>query len=347
MGILSLRGSISRAAATLLVAASCSLCRPEGPVPVPESWISPSLERTDIDSLAFWPSKAWVLATAKESHEILVFDGASGVLLSRHGGPGAGANRFLRPNGLAVVGDLLVVVERDNRRLQILSLPAMDSLGTFGESVLRRPYGIAVTEPGSGDPLVFVTDNYLTEDGSIPPEADLGERVKCFRLVDDRGLPRLEHLRSFGETEGPGILRKVESIAVDLELDRVLVAEEDERFLHLAVYSLDGRFTGRIVGQGTFGVEPEGLALLAEHQGGLWVATDQNKSRTIFHLFSREGLEPMGSFRGVITANTDGICVAARPLANFPRGAVFAVHDDSAVSAFSWDRILRGIRPAR
>jgi 3-phytase len=332
-----------QAAAVVSTAAACALCKPAEAVIVQETWVSASYDRIDIDSLAFWPEKLWVLATAKESHEILVFEADTGLLISRHGGPGKEPGRFQRPNGLAVVGDLLLVVERDNKRVQILSLPDLASLGTFGEGVLRRPYGIAAAEDGGGTHDVYITDNYMTEDGGIPPDGELGERVKCFRLAGPKEKPRLEHRFSFGETQGPGTLHKVESIAVDPGLDRVLVADEDARFLHIAVYSLSGKFSGRVFGRGTFKVEPEGLALYRGPTGEFWMATDQDKSRTVFHLFSRSGLDHAMSFQGESTANTDGICVTERPLPLFPWGAAFAVHDDVAVSAFSWERLLREV----
>lgn len=329
-----------QAAAAALAAAACALCGPAPSPVVPESWTSPTFAEADIDSLAFWPGRHWVLATCKGSHEILVFDAATGRLVSRHGGPGDGPGEFRRPNGLAVVGDLLLVVERDNHRVQALDLPGLEPRGSFGQDILRRPYGIAVCSVPGGPVRVYVTDNYMREDGGIPPDGELGERVKCFRLDDLEGEARLEHQFSFGDTSGRGRLRKVESIAVDADLGRVLVAEEDARYRHIAVYSLFGRFSGRVIGGGTFKVEPEGLALYEGPAGDVWLATDQHKTRTVFHLFGRAGLLHLGSFKAGTTANTDGICVTATPFPGHPKGAAFAVHDDSAVSALPWERIL-------
>jgi 3-phytase len=61
----------------------------------------------------------------------------------------------------------------------------------------------------------------------------------------------------------------------------------------------------------------------------------------VFHVFGRKNLEYLGSFSGLETANTDGICVTSQMFPRFPKGAVFAVHDDCAVVGFSFEDIVR------
>ena len=120
---------------------------------VAEAWTSPAYEDDELDSLAPWQDpdgRLWLFATAKRSDRIVVFDAADGARVRESGGPGTAPGRFARPNGVSVAGDLLFVVERDNHRVQVLSLPALEPLAMFGDDVLRVPYGLWTQDHGDG-----------------------------------------------------------------------------------------------------------------------------------------------------------------------------------------------------
>lgn len=75
----------------------------------------------------------------------------------------------------------------------------------------------------------------------------------------------------------------------------------------------------------------------AEHER---TGRDAQKLATIdLHFFDRSSLDYIGTFTGESTADTDGIAWTSLPFPGFPSGALFAVHDDSAVSAFDWSII--------
>ena len=74
---------------------------------------------------------------------------------------------------------------------------------------------------------------------------------------------------------------------------------------------------------------------------GYWIAVDQLAPLTLFHLFDRTTLESRGSFRGEVTAHTAGVALHAAATPGFPGGALFAVHDDKAVSAFDLRDVAR------
>lgn len=336
---LRLRPSAAVAATIILLATACS--RGGAPPVVAERFASAATPADNIDSIAFWSPGPWLLATGKESHALLVYDAATGALLRRVGGAGTEPGRFLRPNGIAVAGDLLLVVERDNHRVQALALPSFEPLGIVGADVLRSPYGIAVADASDGALDVFVTDSWLGPDGGLPPAAELGDRVKRFRLTVDEVGVRGTLEDAFGDTGGDGVLGIVESIAVDQAAGTVLVADEGERVIK--VYRSDGTFTGTVVGRGLFQGDPEGIALYACGDDGVWVAADQLEERTVFHLFDRRSMRLLGSFRGAATANTDGLAVTAAAVAAMPAGAVFAVHDDAGVTALAWDDVRAAV----
>lgn len=306
---------------------------------VAEAYESAHLNGDNVDSLAVWGSGGWLLATAKSSDSVLVLDVATGALIRRVGTAGAGPGQFKRPNGITVVDDLLVVVERDNRRVQVISLPDLTTVGLVGEGVLRFPYGVTAFASGAGRYELYVTDSYQGPEGEVPPDAELGERVRHFRVERDGAGLRSTLVQSFGDTAGEGALHVVESIAADPLTERLLVADEAAGYHDIKVYSLGGRFTGEVLGRGLFQAEPEGIALVACGDGGFWVTTDQQKARTIFYLLDRTTFTLRGSFTGRVVANTDGIVTAAGAVRGFPAGALFAVHDDISVAAFAWPAI--------
>ncbi|GAB3104137.1 phytase [Lysobacter terrae] len=312
------------------------------PVTVVEAYVSADVPQEELDSLATWPTedgKTWLIATGKSSHRLVVFDADTGEELRTFGEEGQGPGQFKRPNGIAVQGDYLFVVERDNHRVQLLSLPGFKTIGTFGEKELRSPYGIWLTEKEPGEYDVYITDSFMygKKFDEVPPFNELDQRVRRYRVsFDQNGAMRSQYAGSFGDTHEESALRMVESIAGDPENDRMLVADEDRRHLStLREYTFSGKYTGRSLPQDAFGAEAEGVALWTCPDGsGYWIAVDQLAPLTIFHLFDRVTLKPVGSFQGAKTARTDGVALHAAAMAGFPGGALFAQSDDKAVTAF-------------
>jgi 3-phytase len=313
-------------------------------VVVKEAWTSQSTPEDDVDSVAFWQGggQALAVATTKATHQLLVYDAASGQLLRRSGSLGREPGQFARPNGIMILDDLAIVAERDNHRIQVLRLPGLEPLGSFGEQQLRRPYGLTVFRNVGGYEL-YVTDNYETAQGTIPPPRELGQRVVRFRFRVDGGKVLAEHVSSFGETSGQGVLRKVETIFADPQRNRLWIAEELVGKQSFKVYSLDGKFLHEEAGKGDFKYEPEGLALWKCGQDGYWIATDQSKEKSFFRVYDRRSAKLLGTFKGEKTANTDGVGLTQESTERFPGGAFFAVHDDQAVSAFDWREIAAAL----
>lgn len=333
----------------------CATSRPTPPAPpptptapaaptvqtVPERFVSAETPADELDSAAAWTTedgRTWVLVTAKSGHRLVVYDGDSGERLREVGGKGEGPGQFRRPNGIAVHGDLAFVVERDNHRVQVLSLHDFRTVATFGERELRSPYGLWLHEVEPGDLDVYVTDNFMYGDkfDRLPPLPELAQRVKRFRVNVDGGRVRATATGTFGDTSEAASLHTVESIEGDPENDRLLIADEDEkRPSTLREYTLDGRYTGRSLPQDVFAAQAEGVALWTCSGGdGYWIAVDQLAPLTIFHVFDRRTLAPLGSFSGRVTAHTDGVALHAAGTPSFPSGVLYAVHDDRALAAF-------------
>lgn len=312
-----------------------------------EAWMTPRDTTDNIDSPAVWhgpDGQHWLLATAKYTDVLVVNDAATGAPVRRVGGPGTKPGQMERPNGIAVVDDLAFVVERDNHRVQVFRLPEFTPVGMFGSKELRLPYGIGLYPEGDGKYVAYVTDNYEMPDETTPPDSLLGERVKKYRVAVRGQTLTATPLGAFGATSGPGVLKVVESIAVDVPHQRLLIAEELETGSHIKVYSLDGEFTGQAIGVGLFPHQAEGIILYAcGDSAGYWVATDQDLAVNTFHVFDRASLDHLGSFRGAGTLNTDGIALTQHGFGGFPSGALYAVHNDGNVAAFSWAEIARAL----
>jgi len=356
---LSVPAAIALALAAL--ASACSTTRPVAPAnpvapsatpevrTVLERYVSAESPQDELDSLATWTTEdgaTWLIATAKSTHRLVVFDADTGKRLRDVGGEGTAAGEFNRPNGIAVYGDYVFVVERDNHRVQVLSLPDFAPVGMFGTKELRSPYGLWLTETEPGELEVYVTDSFMygKKFDEVPPLTELDQRVRRYRVqFDQAGRLRSSYAGSFGDTSQDAALRMVESIAGDPGNDRLLIADEDRRHEStLREYSFSGKYTGRSLPQDSFGAEAEGVALWSCSDGsGYWIAVDQLAPLTIFHLFDRATLEPRGSFEGETTAHTDGVALHAATTREFPNGALFAVHDDKSVTAFDLAEVAR------
>ena len=317
---------------------------------VAEALITQATPDENVDSPASWraPGGAtWVIATAKATDRLVVYDGDTGATLRIVGGSGGGAGEFNRPNGVFVIDDLVFVVERDNRRVQALRLPEFTPLGSFGTQELEKPYGLWVRRHEDGYE-VLVSDAYMSADDedAPPPLTELDRRFKRYQAKVEQDELRGTLLGTFGATDAAGAIRIPESIWGDEAHARLLISEEDQSLgTRLRVYGMDGNYAGRDLGAGVFHAQAEGMALWQCADGsGYWIATDQYKDRSVFHVFDRISLERVGAFAGRKTANTDGVWLQQGATNAFPRGVFYAVDDDQAVAAFDWRHIAAALK---
>lgn len=318
----------------------CIRSRTEDIHSIEEAFITPD-RGSDIDQPAVWHGDGThlLVVTAKQSHELLVFDATDGTYLRVIGEYGSNPGEFQRPNGLYIVDDLAIVVERDNHRVQVLTLPSGESLGTFGESRLRRPYEGTIVRNSEG------YDIYVTDDYDASSTADLNERVKHYRFTISDEEVNAQYVRTFGATSDRGALHKVESIFADPEYDRLMIADEDEYAIRL--YDPAGEFVDTVTTIFSDG-EPEGITLQRyDSTSGYWIFTEQTQSPipflnprlTKFHLFDRRSLDYHTSFKGSETRFTDGVWLTQNTFGPFQSGAFYAAHDDKRIAAFQWEKI--------
>lgn len=336
--------------AVTLLASACagepqSAASASGIPTVTEAWVSRLDTLDNVDGPTIWFSSEGprVIASAKESDVLIVYDAVTGTELRRVGGSGTAEGRLERPNGVLVLGDsLLLVVERDNHRVQGFSLPSFQSVGVFGVADLINPYGLTAYEAAPGSYRVYVTDNYETPQEAVPPLSELGRRVKWYDIAVRNGRLEATLGGAFGDTTAAGAIRIAESIMVDPVLQVLMIAEEDETDTQVKEYTLDGRFTGRTFGKGIITQQAEGIALWScPDSSGYWVTTDQGDPVNSFYLWDRRSLEQRGSFRGAVTHTTDGVALTQKSVGPYAEGVFYAAHADAAVAALSWVDIAR------
>ena len=321
-------------------------------VVVKEAFVTASTPEENIDSPASWlqDGKRMLVATAKATDLLVVYDGDTGQRLRTVGGTGTALGQLQRPNGVATIDDrYLFVVERDNHRVQMFQLPDFTPLLAFGADALQQPYGLWVQPKGEGYE-VLVSDAYMAgEDAQgediIPPLAQLDRRFRRYELTQAGGKWTARDAGAFGDTGAAGAIRVPESLFGDAANNRLLVAEEDvPTGTLLREYDLQGRYLGRDVGKGQYVAQAEGIALMRCADGsGWWVASDQFADRTVFHLFDRRSLAHAGSFAGEVTGLTDGVWLDERGDARFPQGVLYASHLDLGVAAFDWRDIAAAL----
>ncbi len=326
----------------------------EAHVSLSEAFITARTPADNIDSPASWKApdgKTWLFATAKEGKGLVLYDGDTGATLRSVGTEGSRPGQFKRPNGVAVSGNHLFVVERDNGRVQVLTLPGLATVATFGEGELQQPYGLFIREHASGELEVLVTDAYMAGedakgDDNPPPLAQLNQRVRRYLVRTDGEAVSAVSSGAFGDTTAAGAIRVPESLWGDTANDRLLIAEEDVATgTAYREYSLAGEYRGNTLGLGRFKAQAEGVTLWSCPDGsGYWLTTDQFKDRSLFHVFDRKTLQHLGAFAGKTVSNTDGVWLQQAGTTRFPQGVFYAVHDDMAVGAFDWRDIAAALK---
>lgn len=297
-------------------------------------------EPANIDSPAIWhgpDGEHWLIATAKDADALYIADAASGEKIKIFGVSGNKKGQLKYPNGISVFDDYLYVVERDNRRVQVFSLPGLSSLGFISDSLLEKPYGIYIYQDSLKTNHLYVTDNYTADFNNL---LSLNRRIHhyTFSIETERLQFKLESL--LGDTTESGALYVVESIYGDPQNGVLLLAEEDTSRSAVKVYNLAGKYTGKSFGQDLFKRQVEGITLYtSENNKGYWIVTDQSDTANTFNIFNRIDFSFLGSFSGPKTTNTDGVWLTSKTFGPFKKGAFYAVHDDGNVSAFDWDEI--------
>lgn len=233
----------------------------------------------NLDSITSWNNL--ILVSSKNNHSILCFNKNTGKLVQTIGSKGFDHDKFNRPNGLKVINDYLFIVERDNKRCQIINMKTKEAISYFGFKNLKKPYGI--------DGL-FYKDQYI-----IFITDEKKEIVFKFNIIiRDDEIKKISS-DTFLELSGA----KLESILLDETNNRILVA--DEKMKKIRIFSLSGILIKNI--ENIFEGDPEGMVRTYDS----YIFTDQIKEGTYFHVFDIKNMEYKHTLYNDLVKNSDGI----------------------------------------
>lgn len=233
----------------------------------------------NLDSITSWNNL--ILVSSKNNHSILCFNKNTGKLVQTIGSKGFDHDKFNRPNGLKVINDYLFIVERDNKRCQIINMKTKEAISYFGFKNLKKPYGI--------DGL-FYKDQYI-----IFITDEKKEIVFKFNIIiRDDEIKKISS-DTFLELSGA----KLESILLDETNNRILVA--DEKMKKIRIFSLSGILIKNI--ENIFEGDPEDMVRTDDS----YIFTDQIKEGTYFHVFDIKNMEYKHTLYNDLVKNSDGL----------------------------------------
>lgn len=204
--------------------------------------------------------------------------------------------------------DIAVVTERNKGQLRVFEivpgagLKDLAALPVFaGQSGLAaQPMGIGLYRRRRDHALFAIVSRKTGPSGSY---------LWQYRLSGDgQGKLQAEKVREFGLYSGS---KEIEAVAVDAEREHVYYSDEGAgiRKYHADPAHPDAAEELALFGQSGWKGDREGIAI---HRGYV-VATDQQHPNSEFHVFSRDTLRQVGSFR-VGADTTDGIDISSTGL---------------------------------
>jgi len=250
----------------------------------------------NIDSITSW--QKYILVSSKDQHKILCYNKNNGKLEFSIGEKGYDYDKFNRPNGLTVIGNYLFVIERNNKRCQIINMKTRKSMSFFGYKKLEQPYGISGFLH-KDQYIIFISDNKL-------------DKIFKFNIVIENN--EIKKISSSIFIELPG--SSLESLLIDYNNERILIAQEERK--KIKIFNYDKILIKEI--NNIFEGQPEGITMTNNN----YIFTDQNDDKTFFHVYDKNSLEYKYSINNNLIKNTDGI--------HFEDGYLYAIDNDCSLA---------------
>jgi len=268
-------------------------------------WKTPCDYKLNLDSITHWKND--ILVSSKSTHFILGFNKDTGKLKYKIGGKGNDYDEFNRPNGILVLGDYLFVVERDNKRCQIINMNNKKSIAFFGLTKFKKPYGITGIMFKS-QYIIFITDNEL-------------KTIFKYNIKINKNTNKIKKIKSYIYMELSGT--DLESILLDHENKKLLVA--DEKYNKIRIFDYNSVLIHEITN--IFKGEPEGIAMTDKE----YIFTDQLDDTTYFHVYNKKTMQYLYSYNNSLVSNTDGI--------DYDGKYLYAIDDDCSLVKLNLSQI--------
>jgi len=286
--------------------------------------------------------------SASSEDYIAVANPFTGEFIKKIGKEGEKLGRFDRPYAVAPAGNYLFVAERYNQRVQVLELPSYKPVFEFGKGDLDKPYGLEVIEGAEGFE-VFVADNYSLPDDPNFDRRILQQRIKHYRVDPQADPPSAQLIRAFGEVDNEdGQLEDIQFITADATRNRLYICDKEAK--DVKVYDLEGNFTGLTFGHDVIERRPGGVEIIEDEsapEGGYLLLVDATRDHTLIHVYSREATQYLGRFTGSPQIErSEGIAVLPTDQPPFTGAALYLIHKERRVHAYSWAEALDALRRA-
>jgi 3-phytase len=242
--------------------------------------------------------------------------------------------------------DIAVATERNAHRLRVFAIHPKTGLlsDISGDTTVLAGLNGEASEPmGIGlyrrhrDRAIFAIVS--------PKTGRLTNYLHQYRLTFNPTTGKVDAapVRSFGAYSAK---KEIESVAVDDELGFVYYS--DERFGTRRYYAdpKAGNQELALFNQEGFEADHEGIALWTRPGGkGYLICTDQIAGDSIYHLYDRRTLIPLGKFRGEVD-ETDGLDATSADLGrDFPQGLVIAMNSKGRnFAVWDWRKIAKTLR---
>jgi len=99
--------------------------------------------RASMNKLKWWYNEVskeyWLFVLSEESNKIFILNALSGKYIKSLGSHGDRVGQFDTPKDISIYDNFLFVLEKDNHRVQIFSLPDLNFVGLIGEMELTQP----------------------------------------------------------------------------------------------------------------------------------------------------------------------------------------------------------------
>ena len=170
----------------------------------------------------FWHGENDHVAVAinEKSNKVATYDIMSGKELKVINANGEDKGQINAPTDIAIADNLVFVLEKGNKRVQVFELPELTSLGFFSEDILNDPSSIAIYRIELGAFYVYVSDS----DSHKGRETNYIRKINVARAVNTMNSM---YQMTFGYSPQSGYLGAIKDISVDQKSKKVIVTAGD------------------------------------------------------------------------------------------------------------------------
>lgn len=245
-------------------------------------WKTLCHSKANLTKLKWWYNKEskeyWLFALSEDCHKIFILNALSGKYIKSLGNNGDKVGEFDKPIDLCVYENFLMVLEKDNNRVQIFSLPELNFISILGEVELSNPKTIECLKLKKKDKeycCLIVGDNLDNKPS----------RRKCYFKfifeIDKLGIYVPEVLRVEPKNNELG---RIESIKYDSIKDNLFIV--DKLTKNIKILDFNNNYKNTIMNN-TYKGEPGEINILNDNKrDGIIVIGDFSRLDSFFHLYT-------------------------------------------------------------